>query len=158
MRQIRIPVSMSVSSLGSTGGTHFTPIINAPEVRDNNATRPHELYTLADPCCASRVSVPVLWDKVERTIVSNEASEIMRMFNAAFDALGHCRATTIRSRRGKKSVQPTRVYESLNNGVYRTGFAARRDALTRRLSRKSSIRWTGLRHGCETGNIWSATR
>jgi putative glutathione S-transferase len=94
----------------------------------NNATRLYEFYTLADPCCASRVSVPVLWDKVERTIVSNEASDIVRMFNAAFDALGHCRATTIRSRRGKKSVQPTRVYESLNSGVYHTGFAARRDA------------------------------
>ena len=50
------------------------------------------------------------------------------MFNAAFDVLRHCRATTVRSRRRKKSVHPRRVYESLNNSVYRTGFAARRDA------------------------------
>ncbi|PDS46254.1 hypothetical protein CO662_04460 [Rhizobium anhuiense] len=49
----------------------------------------HELYTLADPTCTSRVTVPVLWDKRERTIVSNESSAIIRMFNSAFDRLRH---------------------------------------------------------------------
>lgn len=54
----------------------------------NGVNRLHELYTIADATCTSRVSVPVLWDEVEHTIVSNESADIIRMFNSAFDEFG----------------------------------------------------------------------
>ncbi|MBX4421765.1 glutathione S-transferase family protein, partial [Mycobacterium tuberculosis] len=50
--------------------------------------RLHEIYTRADPSYSGRVTVPVLWDKQQNTIVSNESSEIIRMLNTAFDAFG----------------------------------------------------------------------
>ncbi|MFZ8972309.1 MAG: glutathione S-transferase family protein, partial [Paracoccaceae bacterium] len=54
----------------------------------HNATRLHQIYTTADPLYSGRVTVPVLWDKKQNTIVSNESAEIIRMFNSAFDGLG----------------------------------------------------------------------
>ncbi len=48
----------------------------------------HQLYTLSEPDCSSRVTVPVLWDKDSRKVVSNESAEILRMFNSAFDRIG----------------------------------------------------------------------
>jgi putative glutathione S-transferase len=91
----------------------------------NAAGRLHQIYTLADPGCTSRVTVPVLWDKFEQTIVSNESAEILRMFNSAFDHLG-ARAGDYYppSLRDEIDVVNARVYETLNNGVYKSGFAA----------------------------------
>ena len=84
----------------------------------------HELYTKADPHYTGRVSVPVLWDKKTGTIVSNESSEIIRMFNGAFAAFTDERTdyypTALRSEIDAVNV---RVYETLNNGVYRCGFS-----------------------------------
>ena len=85
----------------------------------------YEIYLRADPKYTGRVTVPVLWDSVEETIVNNESSEIIRMLDAvpseaprlapaewleAIDAVGD------------------RIYNTLNNGVYRTGFARTQDA------------------------------
>lgn len=84
----------------------------------------HELYTRADPHYTGRVSVPVLWDKKTGRIVNNESSEIIRMFNSAFDAF-----TDERTDYYPAALRPeidainTRVYETVNNGVYRCGFA-----------------------------------
>ncbi len=95
----------------------------------NGVSKLYELYTLADPHCTSRVTVPVLWDKFERTIVSNESSEIIRMFNIAFDHLGALPGDYFpaEDRKEIESVNE-RVYTNLNNGVYRAGFARRADA------------------------------
>jgi putative glutathione S-transferase len=94
----------------------------------NHVAKLHEIYTLADPDCTSRVSVPVVWDKVERTIVSNESSEIVRMFNSAFDALGALPGDYYPAAlRDEIDAVNARVYESLNNGVYRAGFATQQD-------------------------------
>jgi len=88
------------------------------------ATFVHELYSRADPHYTGRVSVPVLWDKKTAQIVNNESSEIIRMFNSAFDAL-----TGERTDYYPAALRPeidainTRVYETVNNGVYRCGFA-----------------------------------
>jgi len=90
----------------------------------NNAEFLHQLYTRADPRYSGRITVPVLWDKQRDTIVNNESSEIIRMFNSAFDTVG--------ARQGDYYSEPLRVeidrvneriYETVNNGVYKAGFA-----------------------------------
>jgi putative glutathione S-transferase len=91
----------------------------------------HQVYTAADAKYSGRVTVPVLWDKARRTIVSNESSEIIRMFNAAFDALpgvdGSLDYYPDRLRAEIDAVN-ARVYATVNNGVYRAGFATTQEA------------------------------
>jgi glutathionyl-hydroquinone reductase len=89
----------------------------------------HQLYALADPGYTGRVLVPVLWDKETRTIVSNESSEIMRMFNAAFAAFAtHEVDLYPLALREEIDRVNAFVYDSINNGVYRCGFATAQDA------------------------------
>ena len=84
----------------------------------------HQLYTLSEPHCTSRVTVPVLWDKASRKIVSNESAEIIRMFNSAFDGVGAVQGDYYPSAlRDEIDAVNERVYANLNNGVYRAGFA-----------------------------------
>jgi len=54
---------------------------------DRRVQHLHEIYTIADPGCTSRVTVPTLWDSLNRRVVNNESSEIIRMFNSAFTGL-----------------------------------------------------------------------
>ncbi|QBR01662.1 glutathione S-transferase family protein [Paraburkholderia pallida] len=123
-----IGLSVAHWHMGADGWTFESGIGVVPDIV-NNATRLHELYTLADPDCTSRVSVPVLWDKVEGTIVSNESSEIMRMFNSAFDNLGALPGDYYpMALREEIDAINARVYEGLNNGVYRAGFATQQNA------------------------------
>ncbi len=89
----------------------------------------HQLYTRADPAYSGRVTVPVLWDKRQNTIVSNESSEIIRMFNAAFDALtGNTGDYWPEEMHAEIEELNTRIYDTVNNGVYRAGFATSQDA------------------------------
>jgi glutathionyl-hydroquinone reductase len=89
----------------------------------------HQIYTRADPRFTGRVTVPVLWDKKEETIVSNESSEIIRMFNSAFDEWGDASVDLCPARlRGEIDAVNERVYSSINNGVYRCGFATAQSA------------------------------
>lgn len=89
----------------------------------------HQIYTQADPLYSGRVTVPILWDKQRNTIVSNESSEIIRMFNQAFNGLTgddtdyypESLVTTI-------DAVNKRVYADINNGVYRCGFATTQEA------------------------------
>ncbi|MBM7048389.1 glutathione S-transferase family protein [Rhizobium lusitanum] len=101
----------------------------------NGVTKLHELYTLADPTCTSRVTVPVLWDKEERKIVSNESSEIIRMFNSAFDHLGAREGDYYPiGLRDEIDAINDRVYDHLNNGVYKSGFASTQEAYEREVA------------------------
>ena len=95
----------------------------------NNAEFLHQIYTAADPAYSGRVTVPVLWDKKTQTIVSNESSEIIRMFNSAFDGVGALAGDYYPQalRREIDNIN-TRVYSTLNNGVYRSGFATTQSA------------------------------
>jgi len=95
----------------------------------NHKARMHEIYTLAMPDYTGRVTVPVLWDKQNNTIVSNESADIIRMFNSAFDEVG--------AKPGDYYPQALRheideinelVYHNINNGVYRAGFATTQEA------------------------------
>ncbi|MFP5479465.1 MAG: glutathione S-transferase family protein [Alphaproteobacteria bacterium] len=83
-----------------------------------------DIYTRALPDVSGRVTVPVLWDKTRQTIVSNESSEIIRMFNAAFDGLTGNRDDywPVDLRDGIEAMN-ARIYPAINNGVYRAGFA-----------------------------------
>ena len=84
----------------------------------------HRIYTKADPAYSGRVTVPVLWDKREETIVSNESSEIIRMLNSAFDEWGDAGADLYpEPLRQEIDALNAMVYPAINNGVYRAGFA-----------------------------------
>ena len=96
----------------ATGDTQF----GLPFARD--------IYTKADPNFSGRVTVPILWDKVQGTIVSNESSEIIRMFNSAFnDLTGNTDDYWPEALQGPIETVNTRVYDTINNGVYKAGFA-----------------------------------
>ena len=89
----------------------------------------HQVYTAAAPDYSGRVTVPVLWDKKGNTIVSNESSEIIRMLNNAFDHLGAKSGDYYPTKfRPEIDEINKRVYSSLNNGVYKCGFATTQTA------------------------------
>ena len=95
----------------------------------HNAEFMHQIYTAAMPDYSGRVTVPVLWDKKTNTIVSNESPEIIRMFNSAFDAVGAKAGDYYPEElRAEIDAINNRVYESLNNGVYKCGFATTQEA------------------------------
>ena len=84
-----------------------------------------ELYLKADPRASGRVTVPVLWDKERQTIVSNESSEIIRMFNSVFDGLTGNRLDFYpEGLRAQIDRLNDMIYEPVNNGVYKAGFAS----------------------------------
>jgi len=83
-----------------------------------------DIYTRADPKFSGRVTVPILWDTERETIVSNESSEIIRMFNSAFDAItGNTDDYWPQEMRDAIAPVNDRIYDTLNNGVYKSGFA-----------------------------------
>ncbi len=88
-----------------------------------------DLYTKADPDASGHVTVPVLWDKERETIVSNESAEIIRMFNSAFDGItGNTDDYYPGDLRDGIEEVNARVYDTVNNGVYKSGFATRQHA------------------------------
>jgi putative glutathione S-transferase len=88
-----------------------------------------EIYTRADPRYSGRVTVPVLWDRETNTIVSNESAEIIRMFNSAFDGItGNTRDFYPEHLRAEIDALNTYVYDNINNGVYKCGFATKQEA------------------------------
>lgn len=95
----------------------------------NNADFLHQVYTAAKPDYSGRVTVPVLWDKNTGTIVSNESSEIIRMFNSAFDDIGAKPGDYYPAPlRAEIDALNARIYDTLNNGVYKAGFATNQEA------------------------------
>lgn len=84
----------------------------------------HQIYTKADPDYSGRVTVPVLWDKKTETIVSNESAEIIRMLNEAFDEWGDASLDFYpQDLRAEIDATNDLVYDNINNGVYKAGFA-----------------------------------
>ncbi len=92
-------------------------------------TKLHQIYTQAKADYTGRVTVPVLWDKKTNTIVSNESSEILRMFNSAFNGLtGNHDDYYPQDLRSDIDEWNAFVYPNINNGVYKTGFATTQQA------------------------------
>ncbi|MBD3896833.1 glutathione S-transferase family protein [Halomonas sp. ML-15] len=84
----------------------------------------HQLYTLTDSRYTGRVTVPALWDKQGERIINNESAELLRMFNGAFDALTGNRLDFYpEDLRETIDAVNADVYDHINNGVYKSGFA-----------------------------------
>jgi glutathionyl-hydroquinone reductase len=124
-----IPVSVVSPLMLENGWTFETnfPAATGDELYHHDFL--YQLYLQADPHYTGRVTVPVLWDKQTQTIVSNESSDIIRMFNTAFDEIG--------AKPGDFYPQELRteidelnswIYDTVNNGVYKAGFATAQDA------------------------------
>lgn len=89
----------------------------------------HQIYIRDDPTVSARATVPILWDKAQNRIVSNESSEIIRMFNSAFDGLtGNTDDYWPQHMRDDIEKVNTRIYDTVNNGVYKSGFATTQQA------------------------------
>lgn len=102
---------------GATGDTLY----GLPYARD--------IYTRAASDFTGRVTVPILWDKQRQTIVSNESSEIIRMFNSAFDAItGNTDDYWPEALQASIAPVNDRIYDTVNNGVYKSGFATSQKA------------------------------
>ncbi len=92
--------------------------------------RMHQIYTKAQPDYTGIITVPVLWDKKRQTIVNNESSEIIRIFNSAFNPLiedRQAREQDFYPPQLRTQIDEINefVYNNINNGVYRTGFATK---------------------------------
>ena len=123
-------VSMSVlEPLYGPHGWRFGTSADTTPDTVNGARELAEIYLRAEPRYTGRVSVPVLWDKERRTIVNNESAEIIRMINGAFGRFTNVRTDyyppALREEIDRVNAL---VYENINNGVYRAGFATSQQA------------------------------
>jgi putative glutathione S-transferase len=122
-------ISMSSADRPKTAGWAYSEAIDDFKAEDDGVFRLHQAYAAADGNYTGKVTVPTLWDRERRTIVNNESSEIIRMFNSAFGAY-----TDVRSDFYPEQLRPEIdrindfVYANLNNGVYRAGFARSQEA------------------------------
>ncbi|PSN17079.1 glutathione-dependent reductase [filamentous cyanobacterium CCP5] len=123
-------ISVSVVNwfMGENGWTFEPgPGVTGDPILD--ATYLHEIYTKAKSDYTGRVTVPILWDKQTSTIVNNESAEIIRMFNHAFDELGAVPGDYYPEDL-RADIDPIndRIYNTVNNGVYKAGFATTQEA------------------------------
>lgn len=117
----------------SAGGE---PFLGVDDDTVNGFDYLHQAYTLAQADYTGIVTVPVLWDKQRQTIVNNESSEIIRMLNSAFDGCGASGPDYYpEALRGAIDEVNAFVYDNINDGVYRTGFAASQAAYERAFQR-----------------------
>ena len=123
-----ISLSVTAPLYGKTGW-EFDPAQGGTLDAANDRKTLAEIYLITDPHYTGRVSVPVLWDKKRRTIVNNESSEIIRMLNSAFEAFTDVHTDYYpEALRDEIDRINDLVYPTVNNGVYRAGFATSQEA------------------------------
>ncbi|WP_371169432.1 glutathione S-transferase family protein [Aliiroseovarius sp. 2305UL8-7] len=123
-----IPISVVHWYMAENGWT-FQPGEGTIPDAVNGSEFMYQVYTAAQPDYSGRVTVPVLWDKQEQTIVSNESPEIIRMFNSAFDGIGATPGDYYpEPLRAEIDALNDRIYDTVNNGVYKAGFATTQEA------------------------------
>ena len=125
LRRLEDAISVSVvDPFMGEDGWHFSDGPGCIPDTVNGTRHLHEVYKRAQDDYTGRVSVPVLWDKREKTIVNNESAEIIRMLNTAFDewADGEQDFYPVALRPEIDAINEP-IYEHINNGVYKTGFA-----------------------------------
>lgn len=122
-------ISVSVvSPLMAENGWTFEPGPGVVPDPVGQARYMYQVYLRANPNYTGRVTVPVLWDLERDTIVSNESAEIIRMFNSAFDGIGAREGDYYPAElRPEIDAINAHVYENINNGVYKAGFATEQD-------------------------------
>jgi putative glutathione S-transferase len=126
--QEMIPVSVTHWLMAERGWT-FDPADGVVPDPVMDATALHQLYTRASANYSGRATVPLLWDTKRDTIVSNESAEIIRMLNSAFDGIGAKPGDYYPAQlRNEIDALNDRIYDSLNNGVYKAGFATTQSA------------------------------
>ena len=118
-----------VSWLMLENGWTFDQNLGSTEDKLDHFNFMHQRYTADTADYTGRVTVPVLWDKQQNRIVNNESAEIIRMFNGAFDDLtGNDLDFYPAPLRGEIDALNERIYPTVNNGVYRAGFATAQKA------------------------------
>ena len=124
-----IPVSVVHPDMLSDGWTFKTDFPGATGDRLYDLPFLRDIYTKAQPDISGRVTVPVLWDKEREIIVSNESAEIIRMLNEAFDGLTG-NSDDYWPEALREAIEPVnaRIYDTVNNGVYKAGFATSQEA------------------------------
>ncbi|MGB0661371.1 MAG: glutathione S-transferase family protein [Mangrovicoccus sp.] len=123
-----IPITVVNPTL-TDQGWRFGGYENADEDPLFGAQYMHEIYTQADPHFTGRATVPVLWDMQHNVMVNNESADIMRMFDTAFEQLvpSNLRLYPTDLAAEIDALNP-RIYDALNNGVYKSGFASSQTA------------------------------
>jgi putative glutathione S-transferase len=119
-----LPISVVDPFMGAKGWT-FTNGPGCIPDTVNGATRLYELYVRTKADYTGRVTVPVLWDVKTGRIVNNESSEIVQMLNREFDSFATRRVPDLYPDSLRADIERwnTRIYHTVNNGVYRSGFA-----------------------------------
>ena len=124
-----IDVSVVHPDMLDNGWEFRTDFPGATGDRLHGAEFMHQVYTRADPEVSGRVTVPVLWDREREAIVSNESAEIIRMLNSAFDEItGNTDDYWPEALRDRIEEFNDRIYDTVNNGVYKAGFATTQKA------------------------------
>jgi putative glutathione S-transferase len=129
LKKLENVISMSLADKPKTEGWSYSEAIDDFKPGEDGIFRLHQVYAAADPRYTGKVTVPTLWDREKRTIVNNESSEIIRMFNSSFSAhtdVGYdFYPVELRDEIDRINAI---VYSHLNNGVYRAGFARSQEA------------------------------
>ena len=129
LKQLEGVVSISIADRSKTEGWSYSQGIDDLEPGLDGIFRLHQIYSASHPDYTGKVTVPTLWDRKRRRIVNNESSEIIRMFNSSFNAwtdamMDFCPEELLHEIDEVNAF----VYEHLNNGVYRAGFARTQQA------------------------------
>ncbi|AZB57022.1 glutathione S-transferase family protein [Cereibacter sphaeroides] len=123
-----IPVTV-VNPVMGTQGWEFGGYDDAEEDPLFGARHLHEIYTRAEPQFTGRATVPVLWDMKRDAMVNNESADILRMFDTAFEGLAPSDLRLYPAAlAGEIDALNAQVYDRLNNGVYKAGFASSQQA------------------------------
>ncbi len=127
--QDHIDVSVVHPDMLSEGWEFRTDFSGATGDRLYGLPYARDIYLKADPDISGRVTVPILWDTERETIVSNESAEIIRMFNSAFDGITD-NTLNFWPEDLRAEIEPVneRIYDTVNNGVYKAGFATSQEA------------------------------
>lgn len=136
LKKLEDVVSLSIADRPKTEGWSYSQGIDDLRPGVDSVFRLHQLYAATHPDYTGKVTVPTLWDRKRRTIVNNESSEIIRMFNSGFNAWGDASLDFYpKDLRDEIDKVNDFVYEHLNNGVYRTGFAQTQGAYDEAVSK-----------------------
>jgi putative glutathione S-transferase len=129
LKKLEGTISLSSADQPKTEGWGYSEAIDDFVPGPAGVFRLHQVYAAADSTYTGKVTVPTLWDRERRTIVNNESSEIIRMLNGAFGAHTEVRYDFYpNALRGEIDRVNDFVYDHLNNGVYRAGFARSQEA------------------------------